>query len=50
MQPVDARITVPATPYRANVQARTFENVVPFIMLCAFWGTILFLALNAALH
>jgi hypothetical protein len=50
MRPVDARAINRPLPYHTRAQTRVLDNAGPYLLLCVFWGLILFLALNAALH
>lgn len=55
MQQVHVRVTNPAIPCEARLEAVQYpavliRNVVVGALICAFWGTIVFLALTAAVR
>jgi hypothetical protein len=52
MRSVDVRVMSPATRYqpdvcRFEVSLDTLQKVCALVLICAFWGVILFLALSA---
>jgi hypothetical protein len=52
MRSVDVKVMTPATRYQTDVcrfvvSQETLQKACALILVCAFWGVILFLALSA---